>query len=191
LVAECRLLLANVTLQINISDTWQWHPDITWGYSVRSGYRTLSAQIPPVLDDSEKLIWHSQVPSKVSILVWRLLRDRLPTKSNLIDRDIISVDDSLCVAGCGQIKTAQHLLLIVIFLTRYSSKSDRGLVFQVLIATSQAHTSLNLQITWEAGEVVDHFFSFCGFFKCCSYGKNVIIEFLIMFILPLWTFRKK
>ena len=57
LVAECRLLLANVTLQINVSDTWLWHLDTIGGYSARSGYQTLSAQIPPVLEDSEKLIW--------------------------------------------------------------------------------------------------------------------------------------
>jgi len=65
---ECRLLLANVSLQVNVSDKWQWHPDIAGGYSVRSGYQLISADIPPVLHDSEKLIWHPQVPLKVSIL---------------------------------------------------------------------------------------------------------------------------
>jgi len=111
LVAECRLLLANVTLQINVSDTWLWHLDTTRGYSVRSGYQTPSAQIHPVLDDSEKLILHSQVPSKVSILAWRLLRDMLSTKSNLMNRGITHVDDSLCVTGCGQIESVQHLFI--------------------------------------------------------------------------------
>jgi len=38
LLAECRLLLANVTLHINVSDIWQWHPDNVGGYSVCSGY---------------------------------------------------------------------------------------------------------------------------------------------------------
>jgi len=111
LLAECRLLLANVTLQINVSDIWQWHPDIVGGYSVRSGYQTLSAQVTPLLDESEKLIWHSQVPSKVSILAWRLFRDRLPTKFNLLNRDIIQVDDTPCMASCGLIESVQHLFI--------------------------------------------------------------------------------
>jgi len=97
----------------------------------------------------------------------------------------------LCVAGCDQIESAQHLFINCSFLALYGSMSGFGLVFQGLITTSQAPTSLNLQITWVGGGVVDHFSSFCGFFVCGSYGKNVIIEFLIMFILPLWSFRKK
>jgi hypothetical protein len=36
------------------------------------------------MDDAGKLIWHPQVLLKVSIFVWRLLRDRLPTKANLL-----------------------------------------------------------------------------------------------------------
>jgi len=111
LVAECRLLLANVILQINVSDTWQWHPDVVGGYSVRSGYQMLSDHNHPVLHDSERLIWHPQVPSKVSILAWRLLRDRLPTKSNLLNRGIIQGDGVLCVAGCDQIESMQHLFI--------------------------------------------------------------------------------
>jgi len=111
LVAECRLLLANVILQINVSDTWQWHPDAVGGYSVSSGYQMLSDHNHLVLDDSERLIWHPQVPLKVSILAWRLLRDRLPTKSNLLNRGIIQGDGALCVARCGQIESVQHLFI--------------------------------------------------------------------------------
>ncbi|PNX57544.1 cysteine-rich receptor-like protein kinase, partial [Trifolium pratense] len=32
----------------------------------------------------EQFIWHPQVPLKVSVFAWRLLRDRLPTKSNIV-----------------------------------------------------------------------------------------------------------
>jgi len=32
LVAECSTLLHNVILQPNVSDQWQWHPDIEGGY---------------------------------------------------------------------------------------------------------------------------------------------------------------
>lgn len=58
-----------------------------------------------------ELIWHKQVPLKVSILAWRLLRDRLPTKSNLVARGIISVENRFCVSGCGQVEDVNHLFL--------------------------------------------------------------------------------
>jgi len=63
------------------------------------------------LDDSDNLIWHTQVPLKVSLLAWRLLRDRLPTKINLQNRGIITVVDTYCSTGCGQFESAPHLFL--------------------------------------------------------------------------------
>jgi len=52
-------------------------------------------------DATSDLIWHKQVSLKVSILAWRLLRNRLPTKDHLVTRDIISQDLQLCVTDCG------------------------------------------------------------------------------------------
>ncbi|GAU26610.1 hypothetical protein TSUD_102170 [Trifolium subterraneum] len=52
-----------------------------------------------------------QVPLKVSILAWRLLRDRLPTKANLVTRDILSSEVHYGVSGCGGVESAQHLFL--------------------------------------------------------------------------------
>ncbi|GAU50095.1 hypothetical protein TSUD_28830 [Trifolium subterraneum] len=51
------------------------------------------------------------VPLKVSILAWRLLRDRLPTKANLISRGILPVGDSHCVSGCGSVESAHHVFI--------------------------------------------------------------------------------
>ena len=51
------------------------------------------------------------MPLKVSILTWRLLRDRWPTKNNLLRRGIISTANSFCLAGCEQVETVQHLFL--------------------------------------------------------------------------------
>lgn len=48
---------------------------------------------------------------KVSLFMWRLLRDRVPTKDNLFHRRIIFVGDQMCVLGCGQLETASHLFL--------------------------------------------------------------------------------
>jgi hypothetical protein len=34
LVVECRSLLNNIVLQADVSDRWQWNPDIEAGYTV-------------------------------------------------------------------------------------------------------------------------------------------------------------
>jgi hypothetical protein len=59
----------------------------------------------------EDFIWHKQVSLKVSIFAWRLLRDRLPTKANLVTRGIITKEANFCVSGCGAVESAQHLFL--------------------------------------------------------------------------------
>ena len=64
-----------------------------------------------MLDVVQNLIWHPQMLLKVSILVWRLLRDKLPTRLNLHDRGIIPDTDISCVAGCGHVESANHLFL--------------------------------------------------------------------------------
>ncbi|MCI95283.1 heat-shock protein, partial [Trifolium medium] len=49
------------------SDSWQWRPDPDTGYSVRGAYQFLTSQDPVTLSVAEDLIWHKQVPLKVSI----------------------------------------------------------------------------------------------------------------------------
>ncbi|GAU28492.1 hypothetical protein TSUD_294950 [Trifolium subterraneum] len=78
-------------------DSWLWQPDPDNGYSVRSAYHLLTFQ--------------DSVPLNVSILAWRLLRDRLPTKANLVTRGILSPEAHFCVSGCGAVESAQHLFL--------------------------------------------------------------------------------
>jgi hypothetical protein len=74
-------------------------------------YQLLTSQQHVTLDAVEDLIWYRQVPMKISIFVWRLLRDKLPTKINLVTRCIITSDTHFCVVGCGAIEYAQHLFL--------------------------------------------------------------------------------
>jgi len=55
-------------------------------------------------------VWQKQVPLKVSVFAWRLLRNRIPTKDNLFRRRIIPFDDTSCIVGYGSSETADHLL---------------------------------------------------------------------------------
>jgi hypothetical protein len=111
MLEECRALLLDVSLHVNVSDQWLWIPDPTQGYSVRGAYSVLTSKDLPLVDSAAEMIWHRQVPLKVSVFAWRLLRDRLPTKSNLIYRGVIPPEAGLCVSGCGALESAQHLFL--------------------------------------------------------------------------------
>jgi hypothetical protein len=104
LLRECQNLLHDLFLQAQCSNIWQWQHDPNSGFSVRGAYKLLTSQRYVTLDAAEELIWHKQVPLKVSIFAWRLLRDRLPTKTNLVTRDIITPASHLCVSGCGGVE---------------------------------------------------------------------------------------
>ncbi|GAU24552.1 hypothetical protein TSUD_148930 [Trifolium subterraneum] len=96
-------------------ELWAWEeelqPDLANGYSIRSAYQILTSQEIEPLSAAVDVIWHKQVALKVSILVWRIMRDRLPTKENLAAQDIITPVAHLCVSGCGDIESAQHIFL--------------------------------------------------------------------------------
>jgi len=111
LLEEYRILLVDVSLQPLYFDVWQWLPDPDGGYSVRGAYAMLTAQETQHDGQDVDLIWHKQVPLKVSIFAWRMLHDRLPTKSNLEARGVIGSEVCLCMSGCGLVEDARHLFL--------------------------------------------------------------------------------
>jgi len=45
------------------------------------------------------------------VFVWRLLRNRLPIKNNLVRRQVIQNTDTTCITGCGGLETVTHLFL--------------------------------------------------------------------------------
>jgi len=78
---------------------------------VKAAYRFI-ADTDAMADRSQvDDVWSKHIPSKVSLLGWRLLRNRLPTKDNLVQRGILIPTDGMCVAGCNV-----TFLCIVIFL---------------------------------------------------------------------------
>ena len=103
--------MANVILQVTRQDEWRWNLDNTRKYSVCSVYDLLTLGNTIIADDASNMVWHRHVPLKVSILAWRLLRNRLPSKSNLEVRGIMVQDGHLCVSGCGAVETVQHMFV--------------------------------------------------------------------------------
>jgi hypothetical protein len=110
-VSKCAFLLHNVVLQDHILvDRWQWMLDPINGYSVKGTYTYLTTPNVPSERGRFDDLWKKQVPLKVSVFVWRLLRNQIPTENNLIRRRIIPSDDTSCIVGCGSSETTDHLL---------------------------------------------------------------------------------
>ena len=84
MVGELILLLAHVTLQITKEDKWLWTLENSSAFTVRSLYRFLTIQPQVDLSVDAASLWHKNVPLKVLLFAWRLFRDRLPTKDNLL-----------------------------------------------------------------------------------------------------------
>lgn len=110
-VGECSNLLHNVVLQENTIDTSRWQLDPIQAYSVRGAYHFLiNSDVPldmTLVDD----VWHQYIISKVSLFVWPLLRNRLPTKDNLVRMRVLQSDNMACVSSCGHSETTKHLFL--------------------------------------------------------------------------------
>ena len=81
------------------------------GYTVKRAYHLLtSVDEPPSMGLFDN-VWHKHVPLKVSLFAWRLLRNRLLTKDNLVRRRVLHHDVNQCVGGCGFQETTIHLFL--------------------------------------------------------------------------------
>jgi len=111
MLGECRLLLNTFVVHTDVFDRWQWLPNIGGGYTMCDAYQILTFQVAPSITVTDELVWHKHIPLKVSILAWRLLRDRLPTKTNLLRHVIVHSEAIRCAAGCGLDETAHHLFL--------------------------------------------------------------------------------
>lgn len=69
LAEECSVFLSNVHLQVENDDKWMWQLDWNDVYSVRNAYVNTSSQVQRSSTVSY-LIWHKDVPQKVSIFAW-------------------------------------------------------------------------------------------------------------------------
>ena len=79
-VRECCDFLTNIILQLTHSDRWIWNLHASNKYNVTSAYNhLLSSTNNNLAADHITEIWNKEVPLKVSLFAWRLMRNRLPT----------------------------------------------------------------------------------------------------------------
>ena len=157
-----------------------WLSDPLGGYSIHGVYHLLTTKDILLADSATAMISHNQVSLKVSIFAWRLLRDRLPTKSNLVYRGVILSEASLYVSDCGFIETEQHL-----FLSCYTFSSLWPLVHHWLSFVGVDSNVLSdhfLQFVYSigGGKATRSFLKLIWLFVFGYYGMSVIICCLIM-----------
>ena len=110
-VRKCSILICNVVLQDNVQDYWRWMLDHVHGYLVKAAYHYITYTSATSDRSRVDTIWLKHIPSKVSLLVWRLFQNRLPTKDNLVRRGILLHMDGACAVSCDIIESASQLFL--------------------------------------------------------------------------------
>jgi len=108
---KCRTLPLVMTLHDDLEDNWFWTPDLGVGYIVRGMHRLLAGRGSGHHSSVSDLIWQKDVLLKVSEFAWRIFQSRLPTKDILFRIAIISHDSLLCVSGCENSESTNHLFL--------------------------------------------------------------------------------
>ena len=59
MLGECRILLSDISLQLNSIDSWVWWLDPSNGYYVTGVYHLLTSQLGQTTEAVSDLIWHS------------------------------------------------------------------------------------------------------------------------------------
>lgn len=124
----CRQLLDDVPVQANIIDRRQWDLDIYDGYTVRGTYQILTALVSSTIDATRELVWHKQVPMKVSIVAWRLLKTGCRLDVTSIGATFLRSREIFVCQGAVMRSQRPICFSIVMFSGRYGSISGLGLV---------------------------------------------------------------
>jgi len=88
LVEEIRARAQRVVLKDNVRDRWVWDRSV---YSVKVAYSSLINGLANGDSEDKAFVaaWSKLVPLKVSVLVWRIWQNKIPTRDNLIKRGIL------------------------------------------------------------------------------------------------------
>ncbi|CAK8534459.1 unnamed protein product [Lathyrus sativus] len=111
------VLLAKVQLDPNNADKFVWKGNVSKSFTVSSCYRIFqnldeTSELEITLKTVLDLIWKTKIPLKARIFSWRLVFDRLPTRSNLAARGLISnIHEIACVLCFNVVEDSNHLFI--------------------------------------------------------------------------------
>jgi hypothetical protein len=99
-------------------DGWSWLGGDGGIFSVKDAYVTVSNLLIPrdLISPHQqfvfKVIWKSMAPSKVASFDWLVLRDRVPTRENLMRRRMVLAEGQHQCVFCGEYaETVNHLFI--------------------------------------------------------------------------------
>lgn len=99
-----------------MQDKWHWLPNTISGYSVKECYCWINERLRTSTDYSDEVVeackvwWKNDIPSKVLVLGWRLLWNKLPTREKLHRRGILlSSYETCCVLCFREIESCEHI----------------------------------------------------------------------------------
>ena len=88
--------ISSIHIQRHVKDIMTWKADPSGVYSTKSAYKLMITPSTPASElRSSTLLWKLKIPPKPAVFTWRLLKDRLPTRSNLIRGNVI-IQDTVC-----------------------------------------------------------------------------------------------
>ena len=96
-------------VQPHTRDDWVWKADPNGQYSAQSAYNLRMGESTYENQDGVfDELWKLKISSKTCFFVWRIIRDRLPTKINLRRRHV-EINDVLCPFCMNNEEDAVHL----------------------------------------------------------------------------------
>lgn len=117
-IDELKEVLQGISLHCEREDIWTWIADGNKSFTVKSCYKWLieffAGELNNMIEGDVEMacqkVWKCDVPTKVIVLAWRILIDRLPTRVNLIRRGVIDpIRESSCVMCFGEAESTIHL----------------------------------------------------------------------------------
>ncbi|XP_058771408.1 uncharacterized protein LOC131644827 [Vicia villosa] len=114
---ELMVLLTGIRPTVNNQDLFIWPYENHRCYTVRSCYEIMNDNRNTEMLDAGVMeglnsIWRAYVPSKLKMFGWRMLRDKLPSRKQLLKRHIIhQLNESLCVFCQEQEEDINHVIL--------------------------------------------------------------------------------
>ncbi|GKC50822.1 RNA-directed DNA polymerase, eukaryota [Tanacetum coccineum] len=98
--------LIESTMLSNSEDRWVWDLNGDGVFRVKDVRNLLDETFLPKADTPTR--WIKCIPIKVNVFVWKALQDRLPTRTNLVRRNIL-VDSLSCPICDGEPEDSSHL----------------------------------------------------------------------------------
>lgn len=88
-----------------MEDVWNWSITNNGLFSTKLVYINMFESVEESVDIMEKLaykfLWGSCAPKRTQAIVWKLMKQRLPTKDNLLRRAFIPLNGDIFCTHCG------------------------------------------------------------------------------------------